>query len=81
MHMSICRLLYLCYNMDSKPNTSDLLKNANLLFGALVPRYLWEYVGQLFSVACSQYHGTIVSDKEENPVKRVASGSPSIIEV
>lgn len=77
----VFRLLYLCYNMDSKPNTSDLLKNANLLFGALVPRYLWEYVGQLFSVACSQYHGTSLLDKEENPVKRVGSGSPNIIEV
>ncbi|XP_024216432.1 protein dopey-1 homolog [Halyomorpha halys] len=77
----VFRLLYLCYNMDSKPNTSDLLKNANLLFGALVPRYLWEYVGQLFSIACSQYHGTSLSDKEENPVKRVGSGSPNIIEV
>lgn len=66
--------------MDSKPSTSELLKNANLLFATLEPRYLWEYVGQLFSLACSQFHGSPMGDYE-NPVRRVASGNPNIIEV
>lgn len=76
----VFRLLYLCHNMDSKPNTTELLKNANLLFGALVPKYLWEYIGHLFSLACSQFHGSNITDSE-NPVRRVSSGNPSIIEV
>ncbi|KAK9507537.1 hypothetical protein O3M35_007370 [Rhynocoris fuscipes] len=76
----IFRLLYLCYNVDSKSsNASELLKCANLLFGSLEPRYLWQYIGKLFSIACTKNSSASVD--LENPVKRVSSGDPGIVEI
>lgn len=74
------RLLFLCYNTDSKSsNAVELLKCANLLFGSLEPRYLWQYIGKLFNTACSK--NSSASIDLENPVKRVSSGDPGIVEV
>ncbi|XP_073990011.1 protein DOP1 homolog isoform X1 [Rhodnius prolixus] len=76
----IFRLLFLCYNTDSKSsNAVELLKCANLLFGSLEPRYLWQYIGKLFNTACSK--NSSASIDLENPVKRVSSGDPGIVEI
>ncbi|XP_065218037.1 protein dopey-2 isoform X2 [Planococcus citri] len=77
----VFRLLYLSWkDPGSKAsNGSELLKSANLLFSSLEPRYLWQYVGVLFSDACRKMPLT-TEDEDEN-VKPVGSGDPALMEV
>ncbi|XP_072162239.1 protein DOP1 homolog isoform X2 [Bemisia tabaci] len=80
----VFRLLYLCYhNPGSKAsNSSELLKAANLLFGALEPRYLWQYTGTLFSDACKNMKSRNYDEySEQKPVQPVGSGYPILTEV
>lgn len=74
------RLLYLCCNGSAvKSNSSELFKSANLLFGSLEPRYMWQYTGQLVANACSR--PLVNMPVDENPVRQVGSGEPSLVEV
>lgn len=74
----------MCYhNPGSKAsNSSELLKAANLLFGALEPRYLWQYTGTLFSDACKNMKSRNYDEySEQKPVQPVGSGYPILTEV
>lgn len=85
------RLLYLCWQNPGNraPNGAELLKAANLLFSSLEPRYLWQYVGVLFSEACHKIPSTSLTylsssrndNGDDSDVKPVDSGDPSLVEV
>uniref|UniRef100_A0A1B6DLS2 Uncharacterized protein n=2 Tax=Clastoptera arizonana TaxID=38151 RepID=A0A1B6DLS2_9HEMI len=78
----VFRLIYLCSTSNSstlKSNSSELIKSANLLFGSLEPRYLWQYTGQLLANACSRPLVNLPID--DIVVRRVGSGDPSLVEV
>ncbi|XP_039275981.1 protein dopey-1 homolog [Nilaparvata lugens] len=78
-----------------KSNSAELVKSANLLFGSLEPRYLWQYVGTLVAAACCTRGGgascststsaststSSWSAAGEGYVRRVGSGDPSLVEV
>uniref|UniRef100_A0A0A9ZDJ3 Protein dopey-1 n=1 Tax=Lygus hesperus TaxID=30085 RepID=A0A0A9ZDJ3_LYGHE len=73
------RLLYLTCNADPKVDTTEILEEANRLFGTIEPKFLWNYIGQLFSKACANHQSTNLDI--ENPVRRVASGDPGVVEI
>lgn len=83
IRINFLRLLYLSWRDpgNKASNGGELLKSANLLFSSLEPRYLWQYVGVLFSDACRKMPLCNVNENEENSVKPVGSGDPSLMEV
>ncbi|XP_014250328.1 protein dopey-1 homolog isoform X1 [Cimex lectularius] len=72
------RLLYLCCHTETKNEKVELLQCVNTLFGILESKYLWQYMGQLLERACQN---PVHCSGSENPVKRVASGEPGVVEI
>ncbi|XP_050520178.1 protein dopey-1 homolog isoform X2 [Daktulosphaira vitifoliae] len=78
----VFRLLYLCCQNDTKlDKSSELIKSANLLFSSLEPKYLWEYIGNMFSHACQLLTKDDQCDNLPSAVKPVGSGELTVIEI
>ncbi|XP_050391433.1 protein dopey-1 isoform X1 [Patella vulgata] len=50
---------------QEKNQSAELIKTANLLFGSFEPYFIWDYLGRMFSVACSNVQQRVELDNHD----------------